>query len=143
MIAIDTNILVYAHRRDSPYHEAALQQLNELGRGAEPWAVPWPCVHEFLAVVTSQRLFENPTPLDVALDQVQEFAAAGAHFLGEGHGHLVQFGVVASQMNATGLRIHDAKIAAICLAQGISELWTLDRDFSGVAGLRVRNPLAS
>jgi hypothetical protein len=44
-------------------------------------------------------------------------------------------------MNATGARIHDAKIAAICIAHGVRELWTVDRDFANVPGLRTRNPL--
>ena len=30
MIAVDTNILVYAHREDSPFHDAAFRRVAEL-----------------------------------------------------------------------------------------------------------------
>ena len=65
MIAVDTNILVHAHREDSPFHAApAGSSLAELASRA-PWAIPWPCVHEFLAV-TPTRIYPTPTPLDRA-----------------------------------------------------------------------------
>lgn len=51
MIAVDTNLLVYAHREDSPWHESALRKIRELAEGHAAWAIPWPCVHEFLAIV--------------------------------------------------------------------------------------------
>ena len=55
MIAVDTQILVFAHREDSPFHPAALAALTELAEGAAPWALPWPVVHEFLAIATHPR----------------------------------------------------------------------------------------
>ena len=70
MIALDTNILVYAHREDSPFHEAAFRRVAELAEGPAVWAIPWPCVHEFLAIVTHRRIYAPPTPLPRALDQV-------------------------------------------------------------------------
>jgi predicted nucleic acid-binding protein len=57
MIAVDTKILVYAHRADSEWHAPAMEVLAGLANGAAPWAIPWPCVHEFLAVVTHPRIF--------------------------------------------------------------------------------------
>jgi len=45
--AIDTNILVYAHREDSLFHEAAFRRVVELAEGPATWAIPWSCVHEF------------------------------------------------------------------------------------------------
>jgi predicted nucleic acid-binding protein len=70
MIAVDTNLLVYAHRADSPWHEPARRRLQDLAEGRARWAIPWPCVHEFLAVVTHPRIYASPTPLARALDQV-------------------------------------------------------------------------
>jgi len=70
VIAVDTNILVYAHRQDSPFHQAASQRVAELAEGKASWAIPWPCLHEFLAVVTHPRIYAPPTPLARALDQV-------------------------------------------------------------------------
>jgi len=70
MIAVDTNVLVYAHREDSSWHEAALARLEELAAGPAAWAIPWPCIHEFLAIVTHARIYDPPTPLELALEQV-------------------------------------------------------------------------
>ena len=52
MIAIDTNILIYAHREDSVWYEPADQCLTQLAEADLPWAIPWPCIHEFLAITT-------------------------------------------------------------------------------------------
>ena len=40
MIALDTNILVYAHREDLPFHEAAFRRVAELAEGPAVWAIP-------------------------------------------------------------------------------------------------------
>ena len=65
MIALDTNILVYAHREESPFHEAAFRRVAALAEGPALWAIPWPCLYEFLAIVTHAH-----APLTHALDQV-------------------------------------------------------------------------
>ena len=70
MIAVDTNILVSAHRRDAIWHERAAAVLRELAEGPRAWAVPWPCLHEFLSIVTHPRIYRPPTPLETALDQL-------------------------------------------------------------------------
>ena len=62
MIAVDTNILVYAHRADSPFHDRARLILESLATGARAWAIPWPCAHEFFAVVTHPRIYKTATP---------------------------------------------------------------------------------
>jgi predicted nucleic acid-binding protein len=49
-----------------------------------------------------------------------------------------------SQLQAgriTGPRVHDARVAALCLSHGVSELWSADRDFGRFSALNVRNPL--
>src|SRR5256885_16533404 len=68
MIAVDTNVLVYAHREDSPWHQLALSKVAELAEGRTPWAVPAPCFHELLAIITHPRVFDPPTPLPIAID---------------------------------------------------------------------------
>ena len=70
MIAVDTNVLVYAHREDSQWHVAAYARLVEIAEARTAWAIPWPCIHEFLAIVTHPRIFVPPTLLAAALDQV-------------------------------------------------------------------------
>lgn len=59
MIAIDTNILVYSHRRESRYHHVASDVVRDLAESLQDWAIPWPCVYEFFSVVTSRRIWKN------------------------------------------------------------------------------------
>src|SRR6266481_2280249 len=76
VIAIDTSILVYAHRAETPFHSAAKRCMTEQLEGRAAWAIPWPCVHEFLAIVTKPRVFNPPTPLERALEQVDAWLAS-------------------------------------------------------------------
>lgn len=142
MIALDTNILVYAHREDSPHHEAAARALDELAHGRAPWAIPWPCLHEFLAVVTHPRIYRPPTDLAVANEAVEALVAVPTvQLLSETSDH---FPILADLMKTPGLvgpKVHDARIAAICLGHGVDALWSADRDFSWFPDLRVVNPL--
>ena len=142
MIAIDTNILVYAHRRDSEWHEQAAQRVRELAQGTPAWAVPWPCIHEFLAIVTHPRIFRTPTPLAGALDQLDAwFESPSLVTLAEDADYWSVLRTLLGQARISGPRVHDARIAAICLSHAVRELWTADRDFAIFPPLRVRNPL--
>src|SRR3974377_2280538 len=76
MIAVDTNLLVYAHREDSPWHDVAYARVAELAEDRAPGAIPWPCLHEFIAIVTHPRIYAPPTPLASAADQVEAWLGA-------------------------------------------------------------------
>ncbi len=142
MIAVDTNILVYAHRADSPFHGRAREALEGLAAGVRPWAIPWPCVHEFFAVVTHLRIYRTPTPPAIAFDQLRALESlVNLDFIGETVGYLDRLSPLALKARTQGGAIHDARIAAICLAHGVTELWSADRDFSRFPALDVRNPL--
>jgi toxin-antitoxin system PIN domain toxin len=142
MIAVDTNILVYAHREDVSWFEAATASVKSLAEGTESWAIPWPCVHEFLAIVSHPRIFVTPTPLEQALDQVRAWLESPSLvLLGEGPGYWGRLVEQVLGSRAAGPLIHDARIATLCLANGVSELWSADRDFGRFPALRVRNPL--
>ena len=142
MIAVDTNILVYAHREDSPSHAAAATQLETLAEGPAPWAVPWPCLHEFLAIVTHPRIYQPPTPPARALDQVDAWLESpSVVLLAEGDDYWATLRPALAAARAAGPIVHDARIVALCRQHGIRELWSADRDFSRFANLRVRNPL--
>lgn len=142
MIALDTNILVYAHRREMPFHQRAREALNEALQRPEPLALPWQCAHEFLAVVTHPRIFREPTPLALALDALRAlYEAVGGTFLGEGEGYLEVLDALARPALLQGPVVHDARVAAICRYHGVRELWSADRDFSRFPELNIRNPL--
>ena len=142
MIAVDTNLLVYSHRSDSSFHKAAKELIETLRSSPAPWAIPWPCVHEFLSIVTHPKVFKTPTPLQAGFACVDAWLAGGnLHFIGESDGYLARLRGIASAAQLQGPRIHDARIAALCLHHGVRELWTADRDFSTFPQLRTRNPL--
>jgi uncharacterized protein len=142
MIAVDTNLLVYAHREDSPWHEAAWSLLAGLAEGRALWAIPWPCIHEFLAIVTHPRIYAPPTPLSVALDQVEAWVESPSLvLLGEPEAYWPALRTIINAGMVTGPRVHDARVAALCIIHGVRELWTADRDFSRFPDLLVRNPL--
>jgi toxin-antitoxin system PIN domain toxin len=143
MQAIDTNILIHAEVESSPRHGPALDILHRLAEGALPWAIPWPCIYEFLRVVTHPRVFHPPVPLDIALqDLKQVLASPSLLLLAETERHASVLDQTLRQAGATGNLIHDAHIVALCLEHGVSELITGDRDFSRFEGLRTVNPFA-
>lgn len=143
MIAVDTNLLVHAHREDSPWHQASYARVRELAEGRAPWAIAWPCIHEFLAIVTHPLIYAPPTPLDVAMDQVKAWMESpNLVLLCETEQYWAKLRAVLSSGRITGARVLDARIAALCQHHGVSELWTVDRDFSRFPGITVRNPLA-
>jgi len=138
--AIDTNVLVYSEIVSSTHHRAARRLLTQLAEGPIAWAIPWPCVYEFLRVVTHSRVFAPPVPLEVALhDLGQILASPTLVLLSETERHAEVMMAVVNESEATGNLLHDAHIAALCLEHGVSELLTGDRDFSRFP-LRVANP---
>lgn len=143
MIAVDTNILVYAHRRECEWHERAADSIRELAEGRSPWAIPWSSVHEFLAVVTHPRIWDPPTPVEAALSQVSAWLESPSlTLLSEVPDYWDTLSQLLEAGRATGPRVHDARIAAICLTHGVRELWTADRDFGRFPTLTAVNPLA-
>jgi uncharacterized protein len=144
MIALDTNLLVYAHRPDAQFHREASGVLSDLANGTQRWAIPWPCAHEFIAVVTHPRIYKTPTPLEIALEALGALdALPNMEFIGEGERYLERLVEIAKPARVIGGAIHDARIAAICKFHGVKELWSADRDFSRFPQLKTRNPLLS
>ncbi|MGH6739113.1 MAG: TA system VapC family ribonuclease toxin [Bradyrhizobium sp.] len=142
MIAIDTNLLVYAHREDSPFHEVAYACVARLAEGSANWAIPWPCLHEFLAIATHPRIYAPPTPIAQALDQVEAWLASPSLILlSEMPTYWPTLRTVMAAGSIAGPQVHDARIAALCRQHGVSELWSADRDFSRFADLAAVNPL--
>ncbi|MFO1200590.1 MAG: TA system VapC family ribonuclease toxin [Burkholderiaceae bacterium] len=142
MIAVDTNVLVYAHRADSPFHERARSALESLAAGAREWAIPWPCAHEFFAIVTHPRIYKTATPPETAFAQLRAMhSLANLAFIAEVDDHIEDLEPLALSAKVHGGAIHDARVAAICLSHGVVELWSADRDFSRFPALTVRNPL--
>jgi uncharacterized protein len=142
VIAVDSNLLIYSHREDSKFHAASKVLVDALRHQSAPWAIPWPCVHEFVGIVTHAGIYQPPTSLNRALAAVDAWAAGGnLHLLSESPGYFEKLRELALAAKLSGPRIHDARIAALCLHHGVRELWTADRDFSMFPKLKTSNPL--
>ena len=142
MIALDTNLLVYSHREDSEFHAQAKELVDALRHESASWAIPWPCIHEFIGIVTHPGIYKPASTLAQALGFLQGvFASPQLHLLAESPGYFEKLGGISLAARLKGPRIHDARVAALCLHHGVSELWSADRDFSVFPSLKVRNPL--
>jgi uncharacterized protein len=142
MIALDTNILVYSVREDSPWHAAALACVRQAAEGSGQWAIAWPCIHEFLAVVTHPKIYKPPTPLADAIQQVDYWMESPTlRLIGEAPGYWEHLKATLRDGKVAGPLVHDARVAAICRASGVREIWTADRDYSRFHGISTRNPM--
>lgn len=144
MIAVDTNVLIYAHRRETRMGEAAHALMTELAEGDRAWAIPWPCCYEFLSVTTNRRIWkDNATPPAHAWHQFQAWAASpSSRMIGETEDFEAVLGRFVQRPHVVGGVVHDARIAALCVAHGAEELLTRDRDFSLFPELRTRDPFS-
>ena len=145
MIAVDTNLLVYAHRRESRAYETAYKVLLELSEGERVWAIPWPCCYEFFSVVTNRRIWrEAATPPERAWAQLEAWTASPSNqLIGETDNFLSVLKGFVQRPRVRGAVVHDARVAAICIAHGVEMLLTRDRDFSLFPELPTRDPINS
>ena len=142
MTAVDTNILVYAHRADSTWNTQADAVVTELAESREAWAIPWPCLFEFFAIVTHPKIYKPPTPVDEALLQIRAWLESPTLvLLSEGDGFYDTLEPVLKKSAVQGGAVHDARVAALCIRHGVKKLFSADRDFSRFPQLRTENPL--
>jgi toxin-antitoxin system PIN domain toxin len=141
LIAVDTNVLVYASRTETEFHEHAARLITQLAEGERPWAIPWPCVYEYLRVVTHPRLFKPPSTQAEAISRLTMLSGSPSlTFIGSGPLHFSALVDAAEQSGARGNLFFDVHIAALCREHGVSEILTMDRDFSRFSGIKVRRP---
>ena len=142
MIAVDTNILVYAHRASSAFHEEAYAQMRDLAEGAKPWGIPVSCLHEFLAVVTNPKIFKPASTAKEATAQIDAWLASPqVSVLHSGAQHWAILSDISGRAKLSAGQFHDARIVAICIENGVSMLWSADRDFGRFKQLKTLNPL--
>jgi toxin-antitoxin system PIN domain toxin len=142
MLALDTNVLVYAHRREVAEHAQARELVRKLAEGTEPWAIPWPCVYEFFSVVTNPRIWKDAasTPRQAWAQLAAWLGAPSLRLLTENDALYDVLAELAQRPRVRGPVIHDARIAALCLVHGVEALVSRDRDFALFPELRIANP---
>ncbi len=145
MIAVDTNLLVYAHRRESRVHGPASAIMRRLAEGDDAWAIPWPCCYEFLSVVTNRRIWKDrATTVERAWRQLDVWTSSpSSRLLGETDDFFDLLSGFIQRPRVHGPVIHDARVAALCVAHGAEALLTRDRDFSLFPELPTRDPFTS
>lgn len=144
MMAVDTNVLVYAHRREAREHVIASARVAQLAAGHEPWAIPWPCIYEFFSVVTNRRMWqERASTPEQAWHQVEAWAGSPSlRLLSETPDFVAILATLVARPRVVGPVVHDARVAALCVAHGVEVLLTRDRDFSCFPELATENPFA-
>lgn len=141
MLLPDVNVLIYAHRAESPEHTAYVRWLTNLATGAEPFGMSERVLAGVIRIVTNPRIFKAPTPLETALAFVSELLQRpNAVRLRPGQRHFDIFRQLCQQTGASGKLVADAHHAALALEHGC-EWVTTDADFGRFPGLRVRHPL--
>lgn len=137
MITPDINVLVYAHRPESPYHDKAADRLSRLAESPSPFALSSFVASGFIRIVTNHRIFIEPTSVIEAvafIDSLRELPQCRTIEPGSGHWDI--FKELTRGSRTTGNLVSDAYLAAIVIEHGC-ELLTADSDFSRFQGLKV------
>ncbi|PYM31346.1 MAG: VapC toxin family PIN domain ribonuclease [Candidatus Rokuibacteriota bacterium] len=142
LIAVDTNLLIYAHRATLPEHRLARAVLDHLAGSEAGWGISQPSVAEFWSIVTHPTAAVPPSSPTQARAFLTKLLTDG---LGQlwipGPGFAERLFGAATQLKVNGPHIFDLQIAVIALEHGATELWTHDRNFVSVPGLPVHDPL--
>jgi toxin-antitoxin system PIN domain toxin len=142
MIALDTNILIHAHRADASLHEKARNTVEKLAESPVPWGICFHSLIEFYAVATRTGIWQSPSTPEQAIDQINAWRESPSlRILRDTEDTLDILAETAVGSRISGAMIHDARIAACCQSHGVRELWTVDRDFSRFPALKTKNPL--
>src|SRR6185312_14295649 len=129
MLMPDVNILIYAHRADEERHEPYADWLKGLVDGPEPFSLSVLVAVGFVRIVTNRRIYENPTPLPIALAFIEQMAShPRCRTAIPSEPHLSEVIRLCRAASATGKLVADAQHAALALSQGCTWV-TRDGDF--------------
>ena len=140
MIAVDTNILIYAHRSGFAKHRAALNLLAKLFEGDDLWAIPVFCLSEFLRVMTHPAVLTPPDALESAVQAVRVLLRSESLRVltpQDRFSYLLLEAV--EQADARGNLLFDAQIVAVCREHGVETIWSNDQDMRRFQGIQVRS----
>lgn len=141
MRGLDTNLLVYAFDLESTFYPKASKLLREMAEGDSPWAIPWPCLYEFLRVVTHPFVTKIALSISRAWKGIQSLLESPSLILlSETEKHAAVLDTLLKKTPVSGNLIHDAHIAALFLEHGVRDIITADHDFRRFEGLNVINP---
>lgn len=142
MIAVDTNLLVYAHRTATPEHKASQRALERAATDPAGWGFTIGNVFEFWSVVTHPAAKGRPSSASEARKFLHNLVEqGGAAIWLPGPGFETRFLDTATRLGLAGPRVFDLQIAMVALDRGAREIWTHDAGFIHLPGLPVHDPL--
>ena len=140
--AVDTNLLLYAINQDSEHHGKARKFVEGCARGTETWAMPWPVLHAFLRISTHPAILPRPLTPAQAVEIVDDLLDnPRVLLLSEGEGFWNWYKPAILSLHLKGNAVPDAHIAALLKSNGVTLLYTKDRDFLRFKGIKAVDPL--
>jgi toxin-antitoxin system PIN domain toxin len=141
MLVIDVNVLIYAHRKETPLHGEFLDWIESTLSSKRPFSIPGLVRSGFLRIVTNPRIYSRPTPMQEALEVLSNLLVQPNHVEAEpGDRHWPIFLEICREAGVKGNLVPDAYLAALAIEKG-AEFITVDRDYARFPGLRWRHPL--
>ncbi len=142
MIAIDTNLLIYAHRARVPEHRPAQRAIQRACDDPRGWGISAASIGEFWSIVTHPAVKGRPSRPREAADFLGALMQTGGMQVWlPGPGFAERLTQLACDLHVSGVRVFDLQIALIAFENGVTELWTRDADFVRVPGLRIIDPM--
>jgi toxin-antitoxin system PIN domain toxin len=140
---VDINVLIGAFRPDSQHHQALATWLEDAVRSREPLGVSEAVLAGYIRIVTQRRIFVDPTPIAIALEQMQRLRDdPGVQVVHPGPSFWTTFTALCATVGAQGNLVADAAHAALAIEHRATFV-TLDRDFARFPDLRWESPLAA
>ena len=142
MIAIDTDLLIFAHRTALPEHRPAQRAIERASRDPRGWGIALPSVSEFWSVVTHPECRGGASTAKQASGFLRALiSGAGAMLWSPGEGFWERLVELAARLEIRGPRVFDLQIGLTAFDNGAVEIWTHDSRFAAFPGLRVHDPL--
>lgn len=139
MLLFDINVLVYAHRPDMEEHVAFRRYVESTINGGEPVAIPDFVMAGFLRIVTNNRVFSSPTPVDLAFSSVFVLSQHTVPVGGLSAGGWSYFQRVCVELGLKGSTVSDGYLGALAF-DNRATLVTADSDFALFPELTTYNP---
>ena len=123
MLAVDTNVLVYAADANSPFHAPCRAWLERQRARPDAWYTTWSILYEFLRVTTHPRVMRRPWSAPAAWKFVTALLASpGLAVLVPTQRHAdVAATVITEFPHLTGNLFHDAHTAILMREHGLGK----------------------
>ena len=141
MIVLDTNLLIYAHREETQEHGLAKKAIEEAFT-SQSTAITVFSLAEFWSIVThplAKRRVSTPKEAQSFIDALLQDGPL--QVLKPGLNFEKKLMQPAQELNIQGVRIFDLQIAVLALEHGAKQLWTHDKNFIKLPGLKVHDPI--